>query len=221
MSAKVLVAGLPNSGKTSLLKNLKNVLVFARDNKKYPFKQHHYNLTDDDVNNMATMIEIVSEKIEAYKEKLGNYPDTIVFDSISTIGTDIEKQCNRRYSGFEIWKQVNDETFAVVDFIESIVESDINVIITTHAVWDETSKNYIEVCKGSFGKKGGFLSTVDYSIYIELTASGNRIVNHKGKQLSRTLLDDLPDKQPVDDFDMQKYVEEVAAMRNTADEWSI
>ena len=53
-----------------------------------------------------------------------------------------------------------------------IIDSDINVVIIAHAVYDAESGSYTETCKGNFARTGGYLSTVDYAIYIEL--KGNK-----------------------------------------------
>ena len=219
MATKILIAGLPNSGKTSLLKTLVDVLVFARDNKNYPFAQPHSNVAE--FSSVYELIDHINEKVETYKKKFGKLPKTIAIDSVSTISSEIEKNCDIQYSGFDIWKNVCSQMNALVDFINDIVDNGINVVLVTHAVWDETSKNYIEVCKGTFGKKGGFLSTVDYSIYVELNAGGKRFVTHKGKQLARCLLADYPDKQPVDDFNLQKYLDDINSTVHSVEEWSI
>jgi len=43
---KMLISSLPNIGKTTLLQTLDDVLVIARDGKKYPFPQAHVNVED-------------------------------------------------------------------------------------------------------------------------------------------------------------------------------
>ena len=102
-----------------------------------------------------------------------------------------------------------------------IIDSDINVIIIAHAVYDAESGSYTETCKGNFAKTGGYLSTVDYAIYIELKGN-KRIVNHRGKALSRCLLDDIPDNQNVESFDLQSYINSINSVSNEVTEkWSI
>lgn len=100
MPAKILITGLPNTGKTSLVKNLDNVLVFARDGKNYPFKNYHVNIPD--FNDISEVITLCKEKLKSYVKIVGNRPDTVVFDSVSRLFTDIENACNRKYKGFDV-----------------------------------------------------------------------------------------------------------------------
>ena len=63
---KLLLSGLPNIGKTTLLQSLEDVLVFARDGKKYPFQQPHVNVPD--FTSADQLIELMVEKIEKLDE---------------------------------------------------------------------------------------------------------------------------------------------------------
>ena len=94
MSAKVLVTGLANTGKTSLLKPLKNVLVFSRDGKPFSLELPHVNVPD--YGKIDELLDLIQEKLDAYKTKMGEYPDTLVFDSVSRIFTDIETNCQNQ-----------------------------------------------------------------------------------------------------------------------------
>lgn len=53
------------------------------------------------------LLDVVQEKLEAYKEKVGEYPDTLVFDSVSRIFTDIETNSQNRFKGYDVWSNVN------------------------------------------------------------------------------------------------------------------
>lgn len=217
--AKILITGLANSGKTSLLKSLENCLVVSRDGKPFSLPLPHFNVPDfTDINEM---LGLVDSKIEAYKDKFGEYPRTIAFDSVSRIFSDIETNCSRRFSGFDIWKHVNSEIDTFVDYINSILSEDVNIILIAHAVWDEKAGKFVETCKGSFAKTGGFLSTVDYAINIDVKGK-KREITHRGIGLARTLLDDLPDKQDVSEFNLQDYVNKIAEKTNeVAEQWSL
>lgn len=218
-SAKILITGLPNTGKTSLLKKLKNVLVFARDGKPFSLELPHVNITD--YTKIDELLTLVQDKLDAYNNKFGNYPDTIVFDSVSRIFTDIEISCTRRFNGYEVWSNVNKEINAFLDAISQMQEAGFNVILIAHAVWDESAKKYIETCKGSFAKIGGFLSTVDYAINIDIVGN-KRIITHRGNSLSRTLIEDTPDKENASDFNLQEYLDKIRAKSETVSkEWSI
>ena len=219
MPAKILITGMPNTGKTTLLKPLKNVLVFARDGKPFSLELPHVNVTE--YTNMNNFLSLVSDKLEAYNQKFGTYPETIVFDSVSRIFTDVETSCSKRFNGYEVWANVNKEIQAFLEAINSMQEGGFNIVLIAHAVWDENAKKYIETCKGSFAKIGGFLSVTDYALNIDLV--GNKhIITHRGSSLSRTLLDDIPDKQSADDFNLQEYVDKIASKSNeVAEKWSI
>lgn len=217
-SAKILITGMPNTGKTTLLKPLKNVLVFARDGKPFSLNLPHTNVTE--FTTMKDFLSLVQEKLETYKEKKGEYPETIVFDSVSRIFTDVETSCSKRFNGYEVWANVNKEIQMFLEAINSMQEGGFNVVLIAHAVWDENAKKYIETCKGSFAKVGGFLSTVDYALNIDIVGN-KRIITHKGTNLSRTLLEDVPDKEDANSFNLQNYIDKIKTKANEVIEWSI
>lgn len=219
MPAKILITGLPNTGKTTLLKTLKDAMVIARDGKPFSLEMMHVNVND--FNKIEELLDLIEEKIEAYKSKTGNYPKTIAFDSVSRIFTDIETNCSRRFKGFDVWSNVNKEIASFLDAINMLQNNGINIILIAHCVWDEKAGKYIETCKGSFAKIGGFLSTVDYALNIDMVGS-KRIITHRGNNLSRTLIADMPDKEDAKDFNLQTYLEKVEEQANKVTErWSI
>ena len=219
MPAKILITGMPNTGKNTLLKTLKNVLVISRDGKPFSLELPHVNVNE--YTNMNNFLALISDKLEAYNKKFGAYPETIAFDSVSRIFTDVETSCSKRFNGYEVWANVNKEIQTFLEAINSMQENGFNIVLIAHAVWDENAKKYIETCKGSFAKIGGFLSVTDYALNIDLV--GNKhIITHRGSNLSRTLLDDIPDKQNADDFNLQEYVNKIASKSNeVAEKWSI
>ena len=96
-----------------------------------------------------------------------------------------------------------------------------NVVLISHIVFDPDAKRYMETTAGKFGKKGGFLSTVDYALNIDVIGN-KRVITHKGTNLSRTLLDDMPDKQDVSEFNLQDYLDKIKAKSDVVQEkWSI
>ena len=219
MPAKCLITGMPNTGKTTLLKTLKNALVISRDGKPFSLELPHVNVNE--YTNMNNFLALVSDKLEAYNKRFGTYPETIAFDSVSRIFTDVETSCSKRFNGYEVWANVNKEIQTFLEAINSMQENGFNIVLIAHAVWDENAKKYIETCKGSFAKIGGFLSVVDYALNIDLV--GNKhIITHRGGSLSRTLLSDIPDKQNADDFSLQEYIDKIANKSNeVAEKWSI
>ena len=218
MSAKILITGMPNTGKTSLLKPLQNVLVISRDGKPFSLELPHVNVPD--YKTIEEFLDIVQSKIEAYENKFGKSPDTLVFDSVSRIFTDIETSCSKRFSGYDVWSNVNKEINTFLSSITEMQKGGFNIVLIAHAVWDENAKKYIETCKGSFAKVGGFLSTVDYAMNIDIV--GNKhILRHKGNSLSRTLLD-MPEKEEANNFNLQSYLDKIKEKSNVVTEkWSI
>lgn len=136
---KLLLSGLPNIGKTTLLQSLEDVLVFARDGKKYPFQQPHVNVPD--FTSADQLIELMVEKIEKYNDQKGELPETIVIDSVSKIFLDIEGHCLETITSFPYGK-INTEIKKVVDFIERDLAPTFNVVLVSHAIFNEDTSGY-------------------------------------------------------------------------------
>lgn len=218
-NVKMLVSGITNSGKTSLLQSLTDVLVIARDGKKYPFAQAHVNVPD--FTEIGQLIELVYDKVEAYQNKVGSMPKTIVIDSISKILLDIEGYVLEQVKSFPYGK-VNTQIKKFVDFIERELAEEFNIVLVSHALYNEDTNGYNLVnAGGSYGKKGGMLSEVDEAVFLEVKGK-NRIIHYRNsKMASRTTMGDLPDSVPLEEFDLQKHLELLQNKQSKAAEWSL
>jgi hypothetical protein len=220
MSVKLLISAEANSGKTTLTKNLENSLVISHDGKRYPFPVPHVMVpTFDSINEL---INTTVEKIEAYKEKFGSYPATIVFDSVSKIFDTIHANCNEKYKGFVIYSELDKEVVAFTSFIEnSLIASSMNVVLISHALYDADTAKYNLVGKGSFAKRGGFLAEVDEAIFIEVKTN-KRILHFRSAKLpARSLQEDLPDSLPVEEFNLQQHIDTLAGNASAVDEYAL
>jgi hypothetical protein len=218
MAAKVLITGLANTGKTTLLKSLKDALVISRDGKPFSLPISHFNVPDYE--HMEDLIAMIEEKASYYESQKGTLPSTIAFDSVSRIFSDSEVNCMRGHKGYEVWSNINREINLFLNYLNTIQTHNTNLVLIAHAAWDAEAKKFIETCKGSFAKIGGFLSTVDYAINIDILGS-KRIITHRGNNLSRTLLTDIPDKQDANTFNLQEYIDKLITQSVIAEKWSI
>jgi len=219
-SVKLLVSALPAIGKTSLLQTLEDVLIIARDGKKYPFQQPHVNVPD--FTSVDELIALVVEKVEAYEQKLGKPPKIIVFDSVSKILLDIEGYVLEQVKSFPYGK-VNTEIKKLVDFIERDVAENFDVVLVSHALYSEDVSGYSLVnAGGSYGKKGGLLSEVDEAMFIEMKGKKRTLHYRNPKLVARTTVSDLPDSEELTpEFSLQKHVEMLRSKQSKAAEWSL
>ena len=219
MKTKLLIAGLPNTGKTTLLQSLNNVLVFARDGKKYPFPQPHVNV--ESFTYVSELLEVIEEKIHTFKEKMGKYPDTVVIDSMSKILLDIESTTCARVKSFP-YGVVNGEISALMAFIETNLTDNFNIILVSHAIFDPDTENYNLVNPGgSWGKKGGILSEVDQSIFIEIIGKKRVIHLRNANMTARTTIEELPDKVNEKDFCLQEHLDLLQKHQSVASDFSL
>jgi len=218
-NAKLLVSGLTNIGKTTLLQTLTDVLVVARDGKQYPFPQAHVNVPD--FTDVEFLIDLVVEKVNAYEVKMGEQPKTIAIDSISKILLDIEGYVLDQVKSFPYGK-VNTEIKKFVDFIERDMCPHFNVVLVSHALFNEDTHGYQLVnAGGSYGKKGGILSEVDEAVFLELKSKKRVIHYRNSKMASRTTMTDLPNDVDAEEFNLQKHIELLGQKQNKAAEWSL
>ena len=147
MSIKLLIAAESNGGKTTLTKTLTDSLVISHDGKKYPFSVPHATIATFD--NAAELIAITNDKILAFKTKFGAYPKTIVYDSVSKIFDTILTNCNAKFTGFKIYSELNAEISAFTGYIQNtLIASDMNVVILSHAMFNADTSKYDLVGKG-------------------------------------------------------------------------
>jgi hypothetical protein len=220
MAVKLLIAGESNAGKTTLTKGLEKSLVISHDGKRYPYKNPHASISNFSTSDELT--SFVTEKIEAYNAKLGEYPSTVVFDSVSRIFDTLYDACNQKYTGFSIYSNLDREIKAFTNYIEdTLIASGIDVVILSHAIYDSETSKYNLVGKGSFAKIGSFLSVVDESIFIE-TKSSKRILHFRSTKFpARTLQEENPDSMPVDDFNLGTYVSHLREVNSAVNEFEL
>ena len=220
MAIKTLISGEAGAGKTTLIKDLKDALLLSHDGKRPNVKIPNVYVTT--FSSAIDLIGILNEKIEAYNTKYGSYPKVIVIDSISRIYETIYNNCAAKFSGFQIYSSLDAEIKLFNDYIENtLIASDMDVVVISHALYDPETSQYNLVGKGSFNKLGHFFSIVDEAIFAE-RKSNKRIVHYRSNKLpARTLIDSFPDSVDVNDFSMETYIETLRESQSTADSFAL
>lgn len=215
---KVLVSAVSGMGKTTLLKDLEEVLVFSRDGKPYPYAQPHVNIPD--FVKIAEVIEAFNTKIPAYKERFGKVPKIIAIDSLSTILLDIETSCLQRIANYP-YAEVGKEIAMLVRYLEALSEQ-FTLVVLSHSHHNEGTGSYNLVnAGGSYGKKGGFYSEVNYAISMSIDGSKRKIHCNNPTLLARASHGGFPDSVESKDFSLQKYLETLYGLSDEAESWAI
>lgn len=205
MAVKVLISGLAAAGKTTLINSLEDVLVVSHDGKAFNLPKPHVYVPGFD--SVDALINLTLAKVEAYNEKFGALPKTLVFDSVSKIFETISNNCNKKYTGFVIYTELNKEISKFTEFLENITVEGINLVILSHANFDEDTEGYKLVAQGNFAKRGGFYAEVNESVF--LLSKGNKRTVHlrSTKYPARTLNDDFPDSMDISEFNLQNHID--------------
>lgn len=225
---KLLIAGTTNSGKTTLIKDLQDAVIFSCDGKPFPFNMFHANFKE--ITSAEDFKNKVNALFKAYFKIKGNKPKIIVFDSISTIiGTMylyLQQTANTK-NGYDIWNKYLAEVTNINNFIDDVINTEygIDAILITHAQYNIDIEKWEDTTKGSFAKKdGGFISTVDYSIFIDVIKGNKRYIYlDDAFRLSRTKLDLTDDEKKVDsnEFNLQNYLDRIASHKKNVGTFSL
>lgn len=217
---KFAVVATENSGKTTLVAQLKDALVVSTDNKAFRGKVAHFRHSYYD--GLDDFVGIISNKIEAYNEKFGKYPRTLVIDSVTHLQSNMEKWANEKFTGFNIWSNLGKDILGVNSFLEEdVIPAGINVVITAHTQYDPETAKYKINSPGQFGKSGSWLSVVDEAVFLEVKGN-KRLVHHKtGKFPCRTLQEDIAESLDITEFDINAHIDLLESSSQEADEWTI
>lgn len=220
MAVKLLISGTSNSGKTTLLSSLKDAFVVYHDGKNFPFPMPHTNIAT--FSTSAEFIKTVTEKLQAYKAKFGQLPTTVAIDSVSKIFDTLADSCATKYTGFNVFSNLNKEIHEITDYVQNVlIANGMNVVIISHAIYDADTTNYSLIGKGDFSKRGSFLAETDFAIFLE-TKNNKRIVHHKSTKFpARNLLGDMPDSEPVEGFNLQEYIDKLSTVHNSVTEYEL
>ena len=214
------VVATENSGKTTLISKMTDALVVSTDNKAFRGKVPHFRVSE--YAGIDELLNTIGMKLEAYEEKFGKLPNTLVIDSVTHLATNMEKYWNEKATGFNVWSGLGKDILEFNAFLEDrIIPAGINVIFTSHCQYDPDTQKYKINTPGNFGKNGGWLSVTDEAIFIEIKGS-KRIVHHRTmKYPCRTLQDTTPDSLDMDEFDINAHIALLESGSVESEEWSL
>jgi hypothetical protein len=219
-AVKLLVCAFEASGKSTITSSLRNALVFNMDAKEYGFKVPHVNIKEYE--GMEKLIEVISGKIKAYKDKFGQLPETVVFDTVTQLYSTMQRYNGNKYKGFDEHKANNSDTLNFNQFIEdTLIPYGINVVIAAHTIYDEATSRHVIPSTGSFAKAGSWSSVVNDSIFIE--KKSNKLIVHTAdlRYPARSTLPDIATGVPVGEYSIQDHLDKLVATKVEAEDFQL
>jgi hypothetical protein len=190
------------------------------DRKAYSFPISHTNITN--YTGVDALIDTINSKVAAYKEKMGELPETIVFDTVTQFYTMIQAYNENNYKGFAVHTNNNKDTLNFNAYIEdTLLANNVNVVIVAHTTWDSDTARHVIPATGQFGKAGSWLSVVANSIFLE--KKNDKIVVHQKsmKFPARTTLTDIDPSIDSTKYDINSHIKTLMAQSVEADEFKL
>jgi len=218
-AVKLLVVGESNSGKTTVTSKLEKALVVSIDGKTYPYKVPHYRpATYSGIENFKN--EMIS-KLKSYKEKYGERPQTIVFDTVTKLYEEMYKYAQKNFKGFDVHNAIANDTLSFNDLIEDfLIANGVNVVIIAHVVWEKDTNSWVVPATGAFAKSGSWLSLVDESSFIYKQGNSRMISHSEMKYPCRTTCD-MPVKEKIDEYDINVHMKKLMDKQSENAEYTL
>lgn len=219
-AVKLLVCGFESAGKSTLTSQLRNSLVINFDHKEYSFKVPHANIKE--YAGIEPLIDVISEKLQAYHDKMGSYPETIVFDTVTQLYSSMQRYNGTKFKGFDEHRQNNLDTLAFNKFVEdSLIPSGISTVVVAHTNYDEATARHFIPASGAFAKSGSWLSHVNESVFIEKKAGKLVVHTDNLKFPCRTTLTDIPTGVNIEDYSLQDHLDALLSVKAEAAEFAL
>jgi hypothetical protein len=201
---KFLLSGLERSGKSQLVSQVKDAMVFNFDSKVYPFNVPHTNFNPTKFN-LENMISIFFDKLKLYKKTYGKLPKVIIFDTITQLYTQLV-QTSKDYSGFAKYNWLNETVLDINDFIDNSLLPNYDVIIVGHSIFDKDTGFYRIPAYGQFDKVGGWLSVVSDASYCVIRDNVFFIIHKNYNYPTRSTIVDIPEEQEIKDYNINTHL---------------
>ena len=219
-AVKLLVSAYESCGKSTITSKVSDALIINLDHKEYGFPAVHANIPNYE--GMDELTETINSKVEAYNDKKGEYPKTVVIDTVTQLYSAIQKYNGTRFTGFDIHSNNNRDTLNFNGYIEEVlIANGINVVIVAHCMYDADSGRHVIPATGQFAKAGSWMSVVNEAIYIEKKSSKLVVHQTSMKFPCRTTLKDLKPSLPIEEFDINNYLETLIASKVETTDWSL
>lgn len=127
-----------------------------------------------------------------------------------------------KYKGFDVHTNNNRDTLAFNEFIEnSLIPSDINVVIVAHTAYDEATARHVIPATGAFAKAGSWLSVVNDAVFIE--KKPNKLVVHTSglKYPARSTLADIETNIDIENYDLQAHLDKLSSTKIEAEDYAL
>jgi len=219
MAVKLLFCGVERTGKSTTTSKIKDGLVFSFDSKVYPFKTPSKDINE--YHGMSWLEDTMNDTISAYEDRYGSLPKTIVMDTVTQLYNMIAKFSMDKFSGFDIHSNINKETLAFNSYIEDVlIANGVNVVIVAHTLYDSDTYRYIIPATGNFAKTGSWLSIVDNSSFVHIKNGSKFVIEHTNMKFPcRTTLEDIPDSQPIEEYDINEHIYKLSKVHTENEEF--
>ena len=224
MSAiKFLINAYEASGKTTLSSQIKDALILNLDEKPYGIKGIKAIATLKDYTGMEDFIKFVSDKITAYKEKFGNFPKFIVFDTITRLYYSMLTFNQKKYQGFTTHSKNLEEPQTLNKYINDVLLANgVSVILVAHTQLDKETNRTVIPAQGQFEKVGSWHSLVNEAIFIEKQGGKRKVFIKSEKYPARTTNTEYLNEKEVsfnmEEFDINDYLNKLLEEQSSSEE---
>lgn len=213
MAVKFLVSGLESSGKSTMTSKIKDALVINFDDKEYNFETPNSDFRD--YKGIGSVFDFINNKLVKYKEVKGEFPKVLVIDTVTQMYASMTLFNLKKYRGFDTHSNNNFDTLEFNKYLEDVILANgVDVVIVAHAQYDDVAKTYKVPAQGKFKDNGSWVSVVNDAIFIDKTSGKLTVYLTNLKYPVRYTLDDLPEKLPIDEFDINEHLDK---LRNKKD----